>query len=84
LGRIVTSGRPRVTCDFTIVAPANTTWVAIPSVPSDTTSVSSPLSSLTASRPAISLPSWVEPSSTAAGETRLTSSANTVAFGATR
>ena len=83
-GRTVTSGRPRVTLDLTMVEPAKTTWVAVPSASRPTTSVSTPLSSLTASRAAISLPSWVEASSTAAGCTRLTSSASTVAFGATR
>ncbi len=83
-GRTVTSGSPLVTFDFTIVEPAKTTCVAVPSAARSTTSVSSPLSSLTASRPAISLPSWVEPSSTAAGDVERTSSASTVTFGATR
>ncbi len=64
--------------------PAKTTWVAVPSASSATTSVRMPLSSLTASRAAISLPSCEEASSTAAGCTRLTRSATTVAFGATR
>src|SRR6266508_335896 len=84
LGRTVTSGRPRVTRDLTIVEPANTTWVAAPSASTATASTSRPLSSLTASRPAISLPSWVEGSRTAAGAVARTSSASTVAFGATR
>jgi len=83
-GRIVMIGRPLVTFDVTIVEPANTTWVAVPSAATSTASVSSPLSSFTASRPAISLPSCVEASSTAAGCTRRTRSATAVAFGATR
>ena len=84
LGRIVTIGRPLVTFALTIVEPAKTTWVAVPSAATSTASVSRPFSSLTASRPAISLPSWVEASNTAAGLIRLTSSATAVAFGATR
>jgi len=84
LGRRVASGSPRLTFDLTIVEPANTTCVAVPSAARSDTSVSSPLSSLTARRPAISLPSWVEPSSTAAGATSPISDASTVAFGATR
>ncbi len=81
---MVTIGRPRVTLDVTIVEPAKTTWVAVPSAATSTASVSRPLSSFTASRPAISLPSWVEASSTAAGWADRTSSASTVALGATR
>jgi hypothetical protein len=84
LGRMVTIGSPRVTLDVTIVEPAKITCVAVPSGVTATASVSSPLSSLTASRPAISLPSWVEASRTAAGWTRLISSATAVALGATR
>ncbi|GAB3971435.1 hypothetical protein GCM10027615_30190 [Plantactinospora veratri] len=53
-GRRVTSGRPRVTFEVTTVEPAKATWVAVPSAASPTTSVRMPLSSLTASRAAIS------------------------------
>jgi hypothetical protein len=83
-GRMVMIGRPWVTLDLTIVEPAKTTWVAVPSAATSTASTSRPFSSLTARRPAISLPSWVEASSTTAGWTDLTSSATAVALGATR
>ena len=83
-GRTVTSGRPRVTFALTTVEPAKTACVAVPSASSVSTSVSRPLSSLTATRAAISLPSCVEPSSTAAGATSPMSFARMAAFGATR
>ena len=83
-GRTVTSGMPRETFDFTIVEPANATWVAVPSASRATTSMSTPLSRRTASRPAISLPSCVDGMMTAAGETSLTSFSSTATFGVTR
>jgi hypothetical protein len=66
-GRIVTIGSPRVTFDRTVAAPAKIPCVTVPSASTATASVSRPLSSLTANRPAISLPSCVEASNTAAG-----------------
>ena len=83
-GRTVTSGIPRDTLDFTMVEPANATCVAVPSASRDTTSVSTPLSSRTASRPAISLPSWVEGIRTAPGDTSRTSFSSTATLGVTR
>src|SRR5215218_9395960 len=77
-------GVPTVTCECTIVAPANATWVAVPSAAISVTSVRNPEPVLIASRPAISLPSGEDGITTAAGDTDATNCASTSAFGATR
>ena len=75
---------PVVTLECTIVAPANATWVAVPSAAISVTSVRNPLPVLMASRPAISLPSGEDGITTAAGDFSWTSCASTSALGATR
>src|SRR5919107_5780731 len=77
-------GVPVVTRECTTVAPANATWVAVPSAAISVTSVRKPLPVLTASRAAISLPSAEDGMTTAAGCTDCTSEASTSALGATR
>ena len=74
-----------VTLDFTMMAPpkmdCSATGPSSPGVRS-TASVSTPEPILTASRPAISLPSPVAGTSTAAGDACATSAASTSAAGA--
>ena len=73
-----------VTFECTIVAPAKTTWVAVPSAAISVTSVRKPEPVLIARRAAISLPSGEDGMTTAAGDADATNCASTSAFGATR
>src|SRR4029453_15468271 len=66
-GLTVTIGAPCVTDAITVQFPAKTDWVVVPSVTMSVASVIKPDPSLTASRPAISLPSGVEVSKIATG-----------------
>src|SRR4051794_39687682 len=77
-------GVPVVTFECTMTAPANATWVAVPSAVISVTSVRKPLPVLTATRAATSLPSGEDGITTAAGDLSATSCASTSAFGATR
>ncbi len=83
-GRTVMIGVPVLTLDFTTIAPPKIDCSATRPSPMPTASVISPEPVLTASRPAISLPSAVLASSTAAGELEATRLASSSAFGATR
>ena len=76
-------GVPCDTLDFTMTEPPKIDCVAVKSASIPTASVTTPESTLTASRPATSLPSAVEGISTAAGDFSATSLASTSAFGAT-
>ena len=80
-------GVPFFTVECTVIAPPKFGWSAsgAPSVPAvtSTASVSTPDPVLTASRPAISLPSVVPAISTAAGDADATSEASSSAAGAT-
>ena len=80
----MTTGAPWLTAALTCQLPANTDWVVVPSAAMSVASVISPEPSLTASRPATSLPSAVEVSSTAAGATAAAIWASASALGATR
>ena len=71
LGFTVITGVPWVTDAVTVQLPAKTDWVVVPSAAMSVASVIRPDPSLTASRPAISLPSVVELIRTAAGTRRL-------------
>jgi hypothetical protein len=82
LGRTVKIGVPVDTRDVTNTLPPNTDWSAIRSGLTPTASVITPDLVFTASRPATSLPSAVEASSTAAGPRSATSDASTSALGA--
>ena len=77
-------GVPLVTLACTVKLPAKTDWVVTPPSATSTASVIRPDSVLTARRAAISLPSAVEVTSTAAGEAESTSWARTSALGVTR
>ena len=69
---------------MTVQLPAKTDCVVVPSEAMSVASVIRPDSSLTASRPAISLPSVVELIRIAAGFESAASCASASAFGATR
>ena len=69
LGFTATTGTRPVTDAWTVQLPANTDWSVEPSCPMSVASVISPEFSLTASRPAISLPSGVALRRIAAGDT---------------
>jgi hypothetical protein len=87
LGLTVTIGMPVVTRDLTVKPAANTDWVTTgPPSPAwtSTASVMTPEPSLTARRPAISLPSAEDGMSTAAGEACSTTAASASTFGTTR
>src|ERR1700733_10920166 len=86
-GRTAMTGGPARTVDCTVIEPPNfgCSATGAPSGPATTltASVSTPDPVLTASRPAISLPSVVPATSTAAGDTCATSWASSSAVGAT-
>ncbi len=87
-GRTATIGVPLRTRDCTMMAPPKMDCSATGPDPSSagvrsTASVSTPEEILTASRPAISLPSGVAATRTAAGDAWLTRDASTSAAGAT-
>ena len=82
LARTVMIGVPVATLDCTTTLPPKIGCSAVRSAVTPTASVMSPLPVLTASRAAISLPSALLGSSTAAGLVEETSCASTVALGA--
>ena len=86
-GRTATIGVPLRTRDRTMIAPPKMDCSATGPEPSSpgvrsTASVRTPEEILTASRPAISLPSGVAATRTATGDVRLTRDASTSAAGA--
>src|ERR1022692_540706 len=82
-GRTAMIGRPAVTLEFTTIAPPKIDCSATRSSPMSTASVISPDPVLIASLAAISLPSGVLATSTAAGEPDATRLASSSALGAT-
>ena len=87
LGLTAMTGTPLETPAFTVKLPANTDCVVVivpPSTSTSTASVMRPDSDFRATRAAISLPSNVEGTSTAAGLLSATSWASASALGPTR
>ena len=82
-GRTVMIETGVVTFALTDMPPAKIDWVTDPSASTSTASVSRPLPVFSARRPATSLPSELEASSTATGDFSATSCASNSALGAT-
>src|SRR5690606_16328565 len=86
-GLTAMTGAPLVTCAATVKLPANAIWVVVtvpPSTATSTASVIRPDCDLSATRAAISLPSEVDGTRTAAGDFSATSAPSASALGATR
>jgi hypothetical protein len=83
LGFTVMTGAPWVTLAVTVYPPANADWVVVRSAATSVASVMIPDPSLTARRAAISLPSGLDVTRTAAGEAAAAICASTSAFGVT-
>ena len=83
-GRTVITGTSALTLASTVNAPPKMEWIAVPSALTSTTSDSTPEPIRAANRPAISLPSAVAGSRTAAGPADSTRFANTSTNGVIR